>query len=424
LLSYRTREDDLLWLPSLKQEEFNLWARLSAVFCNTQSDNRTGSFTKKESEMKPIERWKVRRELWRLHDKVTRWASATFYDPVRQFVYDCFFQHLLKLHTGELELTQRVAILVIFQPKGLSQSTLLTLDHLHESGWSVLVVSNHTLTVPDRFKVLSRCAQLIERPNVGYDFGAYRDGVRHLWQGNTKPENLVLLNDSTWFPIRLNDTSLKRMEALDVDLSGHIYKIEDSEKRERDHLESHLLMFGKRFLEHSAFLQFWNSYVMSDNRENTIKRGEKQITQTALSLGLSVQGLLFPDSMIEILGGLSDIELSNIVRQMVHHRNDAKVYCDRLLANSEAGQPWREDYLTWVSDVLFNSRQHLFSVTFIETAIHLSGMGFIKKANDNRHQLARIAVLHAEDEKRIEALNEVIRQEIETAVKSGVVAEP
>jgi len=367
--------------------------------------------------MKRIECWKIRRKLWRLHNKFIGWVLVTFHDPSRRIIFDRFFQHLLKLHTGELKLTQRVAVLVVFQPQGLSRSTLFTLDHLRENGWSVLVVSNHSLTVPDRAKVLSRCSQLMERPNVGYDFGAYRDGVRYLWKIDAKLEKLVLLNDSTWFPIRSNDTSLKRMEALNVDLSGHIYKIENAKKRERDHLESHLLMFGKRFLEHSAFLQFWNNYRMSDNRENTIKRGEKQITQTALSLGLSVQGLHTRDGFLEILGGLSDVELSNIVRQMVHHRDDAKAYCNQLLAKSEAGQPWREDYLTWVYDALSNSLQHLLSVTFVESAIHLSEMGFVKKASDTRHQLARIAVLHAEDEKRIEALDDVVRQEIEVAVK-------
>ena len=369
--------------------------------------------------MKRIERRKIRRELWRLRGKFTGWVSMTFYDPIRRIIFDHFFQHLLKLHSGEFKLTQRVAVLVIFQPQGILRSTLLSLDHLRENGWSVLVVSNHRLTVLDRAKVLSRCSRLIERPNVGYDFGAYRDGVRYLWQLDTKPENLVLLNDSTWFPIRSNDTSLRRMEALKVDLSGHIYKIEDAKKRGRDHLESHLLMFGKRFLEHPAFLHFWDNYRMSDNRENTVKRGEKQITQTALSLGLSVQGLHNRDSFLEILGGLSDVELSNIVRQMVHNRNDAKAYCDQLLAKSEAGQPWREDYLTWVYNALSNAQQYL-SFTFVEPAVRLSGMGFIKKGNANLHQLARIAVLHAVDEKRIEALDDVVRQEIQAAVKNWV----
>lgn len=55
------------------------------------------------------------------------------------------------------------------------------------------------------------------------------------------------MKDSTWFPIRSNDTSLKRMEALDVDFSGHIYKIQNEEKKWRDHLESRLLMLESDF---------------------------------------------------------------------------------------------------------------------------------------------------------------------------------
>ena len=111
------------------------------------------SFTKTKSAVKWIERWKIQCKLWWLPDSFTCWILTTFYDHSRKIIYRRLLQHLLKLHSGELKLTHRVAVLVVFQPQGLLR---LPLDHLRENWGLILVLSNQRLTVPDRAKVLSR----------------------------------------------------------------------------------------------------------------------------------------------------------------------------------------------------------------------------------------------------------------------------
>lgn len=236
--------------------------------------------------------WKVKRELFRVKEQVQDALLPRFADRLRQFWHDRNIGKRLVETPGALAITPRVAVFVLFQPKGVAESTFLTLDHLVQENWSALVISNVPLSSADRLRLAARSAHVIERPNVGYDFGAYREGWRWLIRHHHGLDRLILMNDSTWFPLRMQDDSLRRMEALDADLTGHIFKTEKSEAKGRDHIESHLLMLGSRALGHPRIQTFWSHYPMTNSKALTIQRGEKGIAQTALAAGLKVEGLL------------------------------------------------------------------------------------------------------------------------------------
>lgn len=219
------------------------------------------------------------------------------------------------------------------------------------------------------------------------------------------------MNDSTWFPLRDSDDSLRRMEALGADMAGQIYKTEDG--RGRDHLESHLLMFSRAALTHPAFSRFWDGYVMSDDRVTTIRRGEKGLSQTLMAAGLRVEGLIGRERLLARLRGLDDEALRDVLAAVVHHREDARVLCDGFAVGGEC---WQAGFLSWVDRALANSRQHLVSTTFIEPAMRQCGMGFVKKSRDTRFQLARARVLEMEATGRIAPMHPAVRAEIAAAV--------
>ena len=366
--------------------------------------------------MKRPKLWKIRREFARVREQVGRALAAVTTEPLQQALYDRRAgKSVSRFRTGR-SLGPNVAIFVLYQPKGLLASTLLTVDHLVGQGWSVFVISNAPLSTTDHTALSQRATAILQRPNVGYDFGAYREGIRYLEQLGHVPDRLILMNDSTWFPLRQTDDTLARMAALNVAMAGHIYKIESSEKRGRDHLESHLLMFDRQMLSSAAFARFWRDYRMSSDRAATVARGEKALTQLALAEGLSVQGLLSGDTLADILSALPDTALLQAVTHTVHHRDDARQLCAALLTDAALGLPWRDRYTDWVRTALSNSRQHLLSATFIDPAMVHGGLGFVKKASDHRHQLGRRAVLRAADEGRIPALDPMVRAEIEQAI--------
>lgn len=144
--------------------------------------------------------WKIRRELKRLADQGAR-LSASVIDGIRKPIYDATAHWRQTITPGQHVLTDRVAVFVIFQPQGLAASIILTLRHLRQNGYSVLVVSNGPLQPEDHRILTVNSSVVMERPNAGYDFGGYRDGIRYLWKLMHDVSRLVLINDSTWFPL-------------------------------------------------------------------------------------------------------------------------------------------------------------------------------------------------------------------------------
>jgi hypothetical protein len=361
--------------------------------------------------------WKVKRELRRLGKQflaLIRFRSIS--EALRRVHYEISLNRLLRETPGAIPFTTRVAVFVLFQPKGVSRSSLLALDHLAQEGWSVLVISNAPLSSNDKTLISARSSHVIERPNFGYDFGAYREGWRWLRRRGLAIDRLILMNDSTWFPLHKDDSSLRRMEALNVDLTGHIFKTERSDDPTNDHIESHLLMFGTRALKSASIEKFWSTYRMSDSRELTIDKGEKGIAQTCLAAGLVVKGLLDREGLMALLRQLPEDELFTVAKNTVvyfpgDHRRRAS-----WIAAAGAGQPWRDDYLTWADEELASSMYQLLSATFVYPAVRFGGMGFIKKSNEVRFQLARMRILQEIDEGRIPPFDPIVVEELREKV--------
>lgn len=366
--------------------------------------------------MKVPPAWKVKRELWRVKEKLQDLVLPKFTDRLKQMRHDRNLAAFLRETPGSRPLTGRVSVFVLFQPNGIAGSTFLTLDHLSAEGWSVIVISNTSLTDVDRERLADKAAHVIERPNTGYDFGAYREGWRWLTRLGHRVDRLIIMNDSSWFPLRREDASLRRMEALDVDLTGHIYKSEKTEDRGRDHVESHLLMLGPRAVSHPAIAQYWAKYKMSDSKALTILRGEKGIAQAALNAGLSVKGLLGRERIVELLSALSTSELLVVLRSLALHSQSGRHQRELWTEAGDDFPEWRDEFLQWTARELSNSRQHLISATFIDPAMSLGGMGFLKKSNERRFQLARLAVLRGIEEGRIAPLDPVVDAEVRATV--------
>ncbi len=361
--------------------------------------------------------WKIRRELFRIADKLSDRLPFTFLqDLFQQRRYDRQLSKVVRETPGLLTLGDRVAVFILFQPKGIAGSTYFTLNHLAESGWSVVIVSNTPLTEVDRQKLAAKSAHVIERPNVGYDFGAYREGWRWLDRRGLQPKFLVLMNDSTWFPLRRGDNTLARMEALGADLAGHVFKTEKTEDRGRDHIESHLLMLGARALSHPDIRRFMDRYVMSSSKAVTIRRGEKGISQAAIAAGLMVKGLFGREEMVALLAGLSDPDLLVALRGLALHNDAGRQQREAWLAAATDNRPWRDAFLAWTFRELSNSRQHLIGATFVDPAMSFGGMGYLKKHAEPRFQLARMAVMRGLAEQRIAPLEPVVLEEVEAAI--------
>jgi len=109
---------------------------------------------------------------------------------------------------------------LIYPSRGLKPSHLRTLKYLAAKNYNAVVVCNLPLTNDEQQQILPLCHQCIQRPNFGYDFGGYRDGVLSVTNNGKQLKHLLLLNDSTWFPIVEDTDWLADVQQLDLDFTA------------------------------------------------------------------------------------------------------------------------------------------------------------------------------------------------------------
>lgn len=358
--------------------------------------------------------WKVRREVRRVKDQM---KVATLYEPTLRILHGKWLANRAQPILGKVVLGKKVAIFILFQPKGVANSIYFSCDHLIAHGYSPVILSNAPLSDSDRAALLERSALLLERPNFGYDFGAYQDGVRLLDRMGLKPDRLILMNDSTWFPLRANDTSIARMEASGEAFIGHLYKTEPRIRRGRDHMESHFLMFDRTALQSDEFKCFWKLYSMTSSRSNTIERGEKGITIAMFEAGFGSQGLV---SKISVLERLANEPFAVLKRMLIEASFDLNKFhhaTQDLIATATDTAEWRQKVLDHVRDMI-QSFVTTLSATFIYFTMTRLDLGFVKKSNDECFHKTRIKVLEMEKSGDIEPLNHDVRAEMKAAVAS------
>lgn len=276
--------------------------------------------------------WKVRRELARLGIQVQEWPQDLrnfFFDTPR---YDRSLRREIRRFEGGRPATPRVAVVLIYPGTGLLPSHLHTLGYLAQKGYAPFVVSNLPLPEADRARLLPAVWRYLERPNFGYDFGGYRDGVLELADEVKRLERLLLLNDSTWFPLPNTEDWLEAVEALGVDFAGAATNYgtprpEHESFREivwnyrASHRNFHYCSFAlclrPTVLRHRGFLRYWQGLRLSDKKKRTVRRGEIGLSQWMLRNGFSHAATLDVRNLDRDLAALTDARLFEVARDLI-----------------------------------------------------------------------------------------------------------
>ena len=299
-------------------------------------------------------------------------------DAYAQYRHDRDFATLLHRTDGQRGLRDRIAIFLLYQPKGLRESTLLTCDHLAAEGYAVLAISNAPLSPADLARLAPRTWRILERPNFGYDFGGYRDGLRVLREEGIAPKVLVILNDSIWWPVMPDDRTLERMEATGADIVGMIHHRPRKRRdgRERRYLHSYFYRFGARALASPAFQAFWANYRLSSLKHNAIRRGELSLTQALVDAGLSAGALFSREDLMSALETEDDDYLAATLRFATFKTPDLKSRADALV-DTAPHDGWRGAVLTLLRDMFAESE---FQIAAALPAFDLLGLNYLKKS--------------------------------------------
>lgn len=188
----------------------------------------------------------------------------------------------------DLRAAANVAVFSHFDPRGAVDDYILHyLRQLAEAGFTVVFVSNAPQLSRETFeRLLPLCGLVVRRTNVGYDFGAYKDGMLQI-PDLRRLESLVLANDSVYGPFHPLKDIVARM-----DDGADVWGITDSWERHH-HLQSYFLLFGRSALRSASFAQFWRRFRYVNSKHWVITRGEIELSRQLRAGGLRLRAL-FP----------------------------------------------------------------------------------------------------------------------------------
>jgi Rhamnan synthesis protein F len=340
-------------------------------------------------------RWKVQREWKRLKSQSSR-GIRNLYEPFIQRYHDAHFAERVKVHSGRGVATARVAIFLLWQSGALPSSLRLTLAKLKQAGFCTVVVSNATLTSDTRDTLLQACVAVLERPNFGYDFGGYRDGVRFVRESLPDIDTLLIINDSTWFPLRASDSTLEWFLDDPHPYKGLVNKQVVHKRSQRKHLESHFLMFEKPVLMHPSFETFWRKYPVSSDRYNTIRRGEYGISTAVLEAGFPMMGRIDPWKFVDCISSLSPVEVRDVLENAVLVSPARIGEVATAVEQYSNTLSWRDRAASLISEQVWRE-EHLITTAYIYAGLRFLDFPYLKKRREPLVTVTRVKAIEAVD---------------------------
>lgn len=283
--------------------------------------------------------WKFKREMKRLGSQLNQIPWLLFASAIRR-ISDNYISRYVQITEGACPMMDSAAILLIFQPDGIQRSTFDTLQHLADNGFSPVLVSNSKLSDIDLDKLKAVTNVIIQRPNFGYDFGGYRQGIMYLLQKDVPLENILVINDSIWFPIKQDCNFLLELKHQNSDMYGLVLNNQYKSKK-RHHIQSYLFNFNKRIINSEEFIHYWRYLFLSNNKNAVIRQCEIKMTEYFRSRGFSIGSKYTIDDIYKNLPELSTQDLTTVINyQMIVDSKRRKIITDCRTVKQEGSDEY------------------------------------------------------------------------------------
>lgn len=363
--------------------------------------------------------WKIRRELQRVRQQLKA-IPEFFIEPWQRYQHDRQRQRMCQAHQGKVPVREKIALLLIYQPAGVADSILWTCEHLVQRGYAPLVVSNTPLAADDLDRLSPHLWRAVERPNFGYDFGGYRDGIWLLEQWQLRPEVLLVLNDSIWFPLDAHEDLLQRMESSPADFVGALQldplrQQEGVPARKRPFFGSFFLMFKRAAMEHSAFRRFWSGYRNTSNKYKTIRRGERGLSHALMDAGLRCEAMYTRQALDRHWESLDAGALRDALARLVTIDDRLQIRQAALLASQEPTEAWRKAAIDLA--LAITEKQNVLA-TAPHASLTVFRTPYLKKARDWNNLEALRHIRAWIDEGRLPPPHPSVRREIDRVLGS------
>lgn len=338
--------------------------------------------------------WKLKREIKRLVHQAMAVPGTLISRFFSTYFYDLVLARNSRISDGNVPVDARVAIYLIFPQQGLLGSHKEALRYLVSCGYAPLVISNLPLSDPDRHELSQHCWKIIERPNYGYDFGGYRDGILFLREHLGRLEKLAILNDSTWFPIPGSQSWLKRAEDLNMPFVGAAsnYGLDRvnaadylsirwrySAEHKNFHYCSYALLISQPLLSAPSFQRYWKQLWISGSKGRTVRRGEIGLTQWVIRNGYAHDVTLSLNHLNTELAYLPDERVRLILERLIIPEDPRLLAIKKVVVAkaTQATADWRQHAENFILTAV--ARQGV-SYALPEYTLKEPGFQFLKKS--------------------------------------------
>ena len=185
-----------------------------------------------------------------------------------------FFIYLLSskpsiLILNPIKSTKKIAIFAAYR-KNFDWATDLTLSELKKRGFSVVFVSNCSLSQDFIHQIKNKADIVIQRGNYGRCIAAYKAAYLFLYDKKFYgAKDMLLLNDTMIFPVTDSNFFWKDLDRSKADVAGIFESNEISY-----HLQSYFLYCKNKVFLNQNFYNFWLKYIPINSKQLIIKHGE------------------------------------------------------------------------------------------------------------------------------------------------------
>ncbi len=181
----------------------------------------------------------------------------------------------------------RVLLYVHFNKNDrLSEYVVYQLIQMRKLFDEIVFISNSSLPNDDKRRIGDVCDGVLIRKNSGYDFAAWRDGIKMIgWSKLSKFDSITLMNDTCFGPVYPMDNVYKKMENMDIDFWGitdHAASpdgMPGSNDPIPSHIQSYMTVYNRNVVGSKIFHDFWNNVNDHQDVTEVIRRYETQLTR-------------------------------------------------------------------------------------------------------------------------------------------------
>ena len=302
---------------------------------------------------------------------------------------------------GEIPLGPRVAVFIHFDRRGaVGAHTVRYVRALSEAGLSVVFVTNSGLLRPEAMAALQPlCAGVIVRRNIGYDFGAMRDGIETLRLPRADTESMLLVNDSLYGPLGPLGPALGRMDFAKADVWGATDSWQGCY-----HVQSYFVAVGRKVLDSAVWRRFWSGVRPVKSKIWVVLRYELGLSRALVRGGFDVAALWRYHDLIETVDPAFLIQADRDApvneEPMIAMR---RIHAHRIRHNVAVRQPLNPTSDLW--------RQLI-----------RAGFPFVKREllRDNPSEVADVSDWRDEVRARFGAVPEAIEQDLRRVMRNRV----